>query len=298
MADDVVFTGLSICIPVYNYDCSDTINSLLIQLHTIETKVEIVVIDDNSPKEILALKNITNSNYTYKRLDSNIGRSKIRNMFLTHTKYSHILFLDGDSGVSKYFLSHYEFAISSSPEKVICGGRKHLKKLSSNSKLRYNYGVRYEDLDVVRRSKHEYLNFMTNNFVVPMLVFENIKFNETISEYGHEDTLFGLDLKEGNIRIKHIDNPVVHLDLEPNDVFLEKTEKALFNLIRLGKDKPQLLESTRLYKTYKKISFLRFGAIAPFLNILSFVCKILAVKFSSVKSLQLYKLMFFVKHYR
>mgnify|MGYP000465830659 CR=1 FL=1 len=76
-------------------------------------------------------------------------------------------------------------------------------------------------------------------FVYKILIskslFQQLKFNESISEYGHEDTLFGIELQTKNIPINHILNPVVHLGLENEAIFLNKQEKAIQNLVLLLK---------------------------------------------------------------
>ena len=41
---------------------------------------------------------------------------------------------------------------------------------------------------------------------------------------------FGKELEKRNIRITHIDNPLLHCGLEKNEIFLAKTEQALRNL--------------------------------------------------------------------
>ena len=52
-------------------------------------------------------------------------------------------------------------------------------------------------------------------------------FDETITHYGHEDTLFGLVLKKEGIKILHIDNPLMNCGLDTNLDVLLKTEVPL-----------------------------------------------------------------------
>ncbi|MBK9012976.1 MAG: hypothetical protein IPM82_02230 [Saprospiraceae bacterium] len=66
---------------------------------------------------------------------------------------------------------------------------------------------------------------MTNNFLIPRQLFLEIQFDETLRQYGHEDTLFGMELARRQVPIVHIDNPLEHIGLEPVDVFLRKTEQ-------------------------------------------------------------------------
>ena len=66
-----------------------------------------------------------------------------------------------------------------------------------------------------------------------MNCFKKISFNERLSGYGHEDTLFGYELNKNNIQIHHIDNPVLNGHLDTNEAFLLKTEEGLGNLLKV-----------------------------------------------------------------
>ena len=72
---------------------------------------------------------------------------------------------------------------------------------------------------------------MTNNFLIKKKAFLSIRLNESIIGYGHEDTMFGVRLKENNVMVKHINNPVIHIGLEDFDEFMEKTVQGLHNLL-------------------------------------------------------------------
>ena len=56
-----------------------------------------------------------------------------------------------------------------------------------------------------------------------------VMFDETLREYGLEDTLFAVTLKAKNHRVVPIDNPVEHQGLDSADVFLQKTKSAISN---------------------------------------------------------------------
>jgi hypothetical protein len=81
---------------------------------------------------------------------------------------------------------------------------------------------------------------MTNNFVVPKAVMLNIPFDETVTTYGHEDTLFGFQLQAAGIDILHLDNPVLHIGLDEAAHWLEKQRIAIQNLYRLHRQNPDL----------------------------------------------------------
>jgi len=102
-------------------------------------------------------------------------------------------------------------------------------------KLRWKYGREYESPDNFKRIGNPYNSFQSNNFVVQKTVLEEFPFDESIREYGYEDLLFSLELKKNNIKIYHIDNPVLNVHLETNEEFLKLTEKAMRNLTVLTK---------------------------------------------------------------
>jgi len=65
--------------------------------------------------------------------------------------------------------------------------------------------------------------------------------------YGHEDTLFGIRLKENSVLVKHINNPVVHIGLEDFDEYFEKTLEGLRNLLFIS-HVVSMHDTVRLYK--------------------------------------------------
>ena len=93
---------------------------------------------------------------------------------------------------------------------------------------------------------------MTNNILVPRQVVLNHPLSETLKGYGHEDTLWGLELEAAGIPIEHINNPLVHIGLETAASFLQKTREGVQNLLRLdamGVDDRHI----QLLATYRKL---------------------------------------------
>jgi hypothetical protein len=86
--------------------------------------------------------------------------------------------------------------------------------------------------------------------------------------YGHEDTLFGYDLKKNNIEVLHIDNPLVHIGLESNSLFLTKTRESIRNLKSIlnqnGYEK-LLIEDIRLLVYYKFLRKTKFDKLTRLL---------------------------------
>ena len=226
---------ISICIPVYNFNIAALVIELSDQAKSLNNPFEIIVIDDCSQKFKEENKSTCELNDAkYIELDENIGRSKIRNLFLKYAIFDYLLFLDCDSLVKNpFFLSNYVAIIKTSPS-VVCGGRVYDEHHPPKSQmLSWKYGTQKESQSCEVRLKSPNKSFMTNNFMVDRKVLEDIKFDERITKYGHEDTLFGFSLKKKNITITHIDNPVVNGDIEENSVFLNKTRTGINNLIQI-----------------------------------------------------------------
>ena len=101
---------------------------------------------------------------------------------------------------------------------------------------------------------------MTNNFLLPASVFHSIRFDERLLQYGHEDTLFGMELRQRNIPIRHLDNPLVHIGLEPAESFLDKTRKGVCNLAFLYRSGTGI--ETRLTLFYEKLRRRRLIGLA------------------------------------
>jgi glycosyltransferase involved in cell wall biosynthesis len=254
---------LSILIPVFNFDVRELVESLHEQAVGSGADFEIVVIDDASDDEFRKINReiglLSGVNYLEEKI--NLGRSKIRNKLAQVAKYENLLFLDCDSGIiHENFIKTYLEHTGSSP--VIYGGRlyENDSNISVHYKLHWLYGKKREQSPARERNIEPNRSFQTNNFVINKKVLLDICFNEKITGYGHEDTLFGYELKKQKITIAHIDNPVVHLGLESNEEFLRKTREGIKNLwriMRINGNEKKLVNDITILFYYKKVE--RFG---------------------------------------
>ncbi len=279
-------------------------NALVSQVKEMNVPCEIIIIDDGSLESYQSLnaKSITDQNYI--ALSNNIGRSKIRNLFLKHAKYEYMLFLDCDSLIiNESFLQNYNQAIKENPRDVVFyGGRIYESERPERNKLlRWIYGVKKESQQLAIRELHPNKSFMTNNFLIKKSIFENHQFDERIATYGHEDTLFGFELLKNKINIKHINNPILNGHLETNEEFLEKTEigvKNLGKILNYVNYNSQFIESISLLKFYEK---LKSKNLLPFIQLLSFLFgrlnkKLLSKGYVNLKLFDFYKLDVLIKH--
>lgn len=240
---------LSILIPTYNYNIYPLVVSIFEQCERYQIVFEIICYDDGSDKfqlENNQINALNNSKYIV--LKKNIGRSAIRNKLAQDATFEHLLFLDADTmPVNHFFIKYYCKYIDQTP-KIVYGGIKYQEeKPKKDELLRWVYGKEREALGVESRNKNTYLSFLTLNFLIHKSIFKRVKFNEEIPNLRHEDTLFSYNLKQKNIQIEHIDNPVYHLGLEDSIVFLKKSEEALFGL-------KYLLDAKLLDYRYLKIT--------------------------------------------
>lgn len=227
---------LSILIPTYNYDCTPLVRNLQAQAQHLGIDYEIIVADDASPIAIYKEKSRAINTLPHCRLielTENMGRARIRNRLADEAQGEWLLFMDADAEViSEHFIATY---LTHTSADVVCGGLRHADALPSPEvSLRYMYEKRADKHRAAcYRERKPYEHFTPFNFMIRRATFQTIRFDESITEYGHEDTLFGIALSERSVSILHIDNPLLHIGLESNDRFIEKTRAALRNLFAM-----------------------------------------------------------------
>lgn len=284
-------------IPVYNYDISKLVYALDQQANVLGIQYEINCYDDCSSSKF---NNATLSEYdkvNYKELPANLGRAKIRNLMASEAQYDLLLFLDCDSKIiSSNFLSTY--LKEANGLAVISGGRNYsaLRPENDAQMLHWIYGTKKESRSLNERIAEPVKYFHSNNFLAPKSLFDTTQFREDIDGYGYEDLVFGQQIQAAGLELRHINNPVEHMGLEMNEVFIEKTEKALLNLLELQakgvKVKTNLTELAHKLKSfgltglYKKL----------FRHRLKKMRTDLIHKKTSLKKLDAYKLAFYFLH--
>lgn len=294
---------ISILIPIYNFN----IVSLVTELHRQAVKAhipfEIIVLDDCS-SELLRDQNKDVNNLAgvkFFELDKNIGRASIRNRLASMAAYSTLLFMDCDSEVSeKDFINNYlPFC---GKDVVVCGGRIYRQDPPEEPDLllRWLYGVHREQLSVRVRSNNPYRSFMTNNFLISRSILSQIPFDESIVQYGHEDTLFGFELKRKGIPVIHIHNPLIHIGLEIAREFIRKSSEGIENLLTLihvGKISRHDFMDIRLLKAFDVLY--RFRAVKLYLHLYNQVERIVMDNLMgtnpSMRAFDLYKLALLAK---
>ena len=262
---------ISILIPIFNFDVTDLVLELNNQAVAAQIEFEIILLDDASTDSFREINRSLSQQEHVRYIEetNNIGRSKIRNKLAKLASYPYLLFMDCDSQVSKpdYIATYLKYC---KEDVVVYGGRIYSPDRTADSELllRWKHGKSREEFTVSERIKSPNKSFMTNNFLISINLFNKIRFNEEMEGYGHEDTLFGYDLKRNNIGVLHIDNPLVHIGLESNSIFLTKTRESIRNLKIIfdqnGYEK-MLVEDIKLLGYYQFFRKTKLDFVARFL---------------------------------
>lgn len=258
---------LSLLIPCYNFDVRGLVQELHEQAFACSVAFEIICLEDASKASFVTLNAVVGElpYVQHEVLAENVGRSRIRNLLAERAQYPFLLFMDGDSWPpDEFYVQRYVHALDEG--KILYGGRCYQEKPPHQADLyfHWHYGRQREEQSAEQRQKAPYHSFMTNNFLIPKALFLPIGFEERLTLYGHEDTLFGLELASRQHPIVHLDNPLEHIGLESAAVFLSKNKQALHNLWYLYQNELLPAKATKLLSWYSR---LRRYYLAPMLRL-------------------------------
>ena len=294
--------GLSICVPVYNWEVTRLVRELHEQASQINIPFEIVVADDCSTVFRQENKRASEelSSARYLLMEQNVGRARIRNILVEKATYDWLLFMDCDVEVcsESYVKDYWEQRRAA---QLIVGGCTYRdEKPSREYLLRWTYGMAVEKRSAEERNKSPFQSFVPFNFMIERDLLRQIPFDERFSQYGHEDTLLGWQMQEHGVTIKHIDNPLIHLGVDKTEIFLRKTRQAVDNLRMVYNDAqtPQgLLESIHLLKFYGRMKQRHLVGVVRCLTSFSETPVLYNLRSGhpSVRLFQWYKLGYFLK---
>lgn len=222
--------GLSILLPEYNCDCTTLVRALSEQCRALALEAwEIIVADDASPDQAAVCANqqiATWDNCFFICHKQNMGRAANRNFLIQQARYSRLILIDSDMCLIS---PHYIATYLAEKAQVVDGGYRVMGEHKGN--LRYEYEKHAEPLRAAHiRQRHPYLDFKTSNYCIDRQVALAYPLDESYRGYGFEDVAYGDQLRQANIDIWHIDNPIGFYNFEPNDDFLDKTEESLRSL--------------------------------------------------------------------
>ena len=258
----------SICIPVYNTDCSLLLDTLKMQINHLNKQIEVIVADDCST--VFTNTNISTCEkhgFKYITNKQNIGRIATRLKLATESNSDYILFVDADMlPKNKSFLKIYLSFQLKSDKIPVFGGYCYNYKKSNN--LRLNYGKQREEVNLSMRKKFPYRYVFSGNFLINRDLF--LLVSERIPQGYGMDICFSAILKNKGIKISHIENPTIHTGLETNIIFLKKIKNASSNLHLIAETSEIDFSHTKL------ISFSNFLNRMALTNFLCFLLKIMA----------------------
>lgn len=294
---------LSVLIPTYNINLHPLVSELQAQLIENQIQYEIIISDDASSDTSVRNHNALLAeldNVQYIQHEQNIGRSKIRNSLADAAKYPTLLFMDCDARVknSDYIANYLHFLNEKNlqgTDFVVSGGLSYREMRPEKTKLlRYRYGIKREVRPAYERNRDPYRAFTPFNMLIAKSVFEKCRFEESLKQYGYEDTFFGIELKKCGIPVYHIDNELYHEGIDTNELLLDKVAAGVANLVNLqshNKLDDKFLAVSTLLATYQKLKRTLSGRFT-----LSLLGKIkqplrnIASTYNSLMFLDLYKL--------
>ncbi|MDD2319177.1 MAG: glycosyltransferase [Geobacteraceae bacterium] len=234
---------LSILIPVYNWNITLLLRKILDEINgfSLDSRVEIIVLDDCSSAEDILLDNekfIVENQHSYlhySRLDRNTGRSVVRNILTEQAQGEFFLFLDCDVlPDSECFIRDYLEHVHLNDHDVICGGRSYQTRILQGTEYDYYeyFGNKKEVKSAEVRNAMPWRHILTSNVMVRKSVYRAVPFNEQFIGYGYEDIEWGIRLaKQGEIL--HIENTASHLGLISKATAFEKMRQAVPNYLLL-----------------------------------------------------------------
>lgn len=256
---------LSILIPERNFDCRKLVQDLSFQCNEAEITHEIIVLDDASSLFLVENRQILNLPYcSFVEVNQNCGAARSRNTLAGMASYPFLLMIDCDAEIpDDYFIDRYLENLGKAD--VIIGGLMYSSEKPSNDRLlRWYYGMNRECIPPKVRNKNPYQSLLSFQFLTRKEIMLKHPFEETVKDYGHEDTILGYEFKRDGISILYIDNPLIHTGLDTNSVFLQKslqaTRKYLNNPIFQNQEIAMSIKLFRVFQKTKKMNLSGFGA--------------------------------------
>lgn len=252
---------LSILIPCYNFDCLRLVTDLQLQCEELQAQYgatfdyEILVADDASTDAVLVercqLMDLL-PHCQYVQMEKRVGRALLCNWLFAQARFAYLLLIDADAEVvNPDFISTYWAARNKAA--VLVGGLLTPRNASSDCALRHRYELAADARRTIAfRQAHPYEQFTTFNVWMARSVVEQLQFDERCVEYGYEDALFGLELERRGYEVCHLHNPLLHTGINNSLRFLDNTEAALRNLLRLGEPLASRSGVVRLHRRLQR----------------------------------------------
>ena len=258
---------LSILIPFYRDDPSVLLQSLDAQ-SVDPALVEIRIMDDGTGDT--ALTTTAQQTVDTMRLPTllvtapeNRGRSATRNALQAAAKADWVLFLDADMRLDhEDFLSRYLTHIAADDCDILFGGFDVENYSGDRDTDLHRLLSRSSDcLSAAQRERSGAQNVASSNLCVRKSVLDAQPFDPEFQGWGWEDSEWAARVAASH-RLRHIDNPAVHLGLESTETLLSRFANSGANYRRFVLAHPALAKQLPLFRIVTRLKHLPFHRLA------------------------------------
>ena len=249
---------LSVLVPSYRDDATPLLERLLEETGD-SLNVEIMIYDDGTGDAVInaGLVAMCKSAATPISLffaSVNKGRSKARNHLVDNARADWVLFLDADMRPeTDDFLHTYLTEISKDKTDIIFGGfTVAVEKQSGDTELHRAFSQTSDCLDAAARTAKGPQYVASSNLCVRKQVLKDEPFDTGFSGWGWEDSEWAARVTK-KFKLKHLDNPALHLGLESTETLLSRFKTSGPNYIRFTRAHPELAKSLTLYKMSQRL---------------------------------------------
>lgn len=249
---------LSVLIPSYNDDPTPLLERLLDE--TADTSnVEIMIYDDGTGNAeinagLVAICKNSNTPISLFFAKINKGRSSARNHLVDNARAQWVLFLDADMRPeTDDFLAAYQTEIKIDKADIIFGGFTVAEeKQSGDTELHRAFSQTSDCLDATERTAKGPQYVASSNLCVRKQVLKDEPFDTGFSGWGWEDSEWAARVAK-KFKLKHLDNPALHLGLESTETLLSRFKSSGPNYIRFTRAHPELARTLTLYKMSQRL---------------------------------------------
>ena len=242
---------LSILIPFYRDNPSELIETLA---SIAGQSVEILTYDDGTgdkdlSHEVSAAVKSASCQTTLFTAHDNRGRAFGRNYLFDMAKADWVLFLDADMmPMDEYFIMTYLAEIKAGTSDVLFGGFKVLETNGApETEIHRVMSITSDCAPAAERQRLGPKNVASSNLCVRKTVLTAEPFDTGFSGWGWEDSEWAARVST-TFRLKHIDNPALHLGLESTDTMLKRFRTSGHNYMRFTQRHPELATSLPLHR--------------------------------------------------
>jgi len=200
--------------------------------------------------------------------DINQGRAAARNALQKAARADWVLFLDADMRpVKDSFLQDYLNLIEADIADVIFGGfTVEETAVDADRNLHRALSETSDCLSLDQREAAGPQYVATSNLAVRKSVLSDEPFDPGFSGWGWEDSEWAARIAK-SYRLRHVDNPALHLGLETTDTLLRRFQNSGPNYLRFTQKHPELAQSLALFQISTKLKNIPAQTIMrPFLK--------------------------------